>query len=300
MSDLAPPIREFIDALTEDTLSPAYLLVTDEGRLLESGGDLDSYGINGLAQDMDVTEEIPYLSGLLPLEGNNLSLPRVQTRTGIFADIYIFRRDEGIWVLLLDVTSEARHRRRQQQRANEAKLETGELKQQSEVLARVNSLLEERVRERTAQLSQTVLQLEHELDEKERAEKALRESQMRFLSLYDANILGITFWETSGKLTEANSEFLDLVGYSREDLVAGRISWDQLTGSADSSGDSASDTSGDTDLSAEMQTTLPLQPSFKSFVRKDGSKVTLLFSAAPQRGTRDKMVCFALDVSKYG
>jgi len=34
-------------------------------------------------------------------------------------------------------------------------------------------------------------------------------------------------------------------------------------------------------------------------VHKDGSTVTLLFSAAPQKGTRDKMVCFALDVSRY-
>jgi PAS domain S-box-containing protein len=103
--------------------------------------------------------------------------------------------------------------------------------------------------------------------------------------------MGITFWDTSGKLTEANSEFLDLVGYSREDLVTGRIHWDQLTGAKVSDSDS--------DLASELRSTLPLQPALKSFTRKDGSSVTLLFSAAPQKGTRDKMVCFALDVSQY-
>jgi len=35
------------------------------------------------------------------------------------------------------------------------------------------------------------------------------------------------------------------------------------------------------------------------FVRKDGSPVTLLFSAAPQKGSLKKMVCFALDISRY-
>ena len=290
MSDLPEPVSDFIDSLTEDTLSPAYLVVNDDAELLEWGGDLSSYGISDLEKNKDVPEHIPYLTGVLPLEGNNLSLPRVQTRSGIFADIYLFRRRDVVWVLLLDVTSEARRRRLLQQRANEASLEATELKYQGETLGRINSILEERVRERTAQLSQTVRQLQHELDAKERAQDALRESQMRFLSLYDANVIGITFWDPEGKLTEANSEFLNLIGYSREDLVAGSIHWDQLLGETDAA---------TPDLDAELRTTLAVRPTYRPFVRKDGQRVTLLFSAAPQKGTRDKMVCFALDPTKY-
>jgi PAS domain S-box-containing protein len=292
MSDLPVSIRGFIDALTEDTLSPAWLYLEDGEKLSEWGGDLSSYGISGLENGMDVTEHIPYLGGMLPLEGNSLSLPRMQTRTGIFADIYIFRDDNGVWVLLLDVTSEARRRRRLQQRANEASMVATESKRESETLSRVNSLLEERVRERTAQLSQAVRQLEYELSEKEKAQEALQESQMRFLSLYDANIIGITFWDSGGKLTEANSEFLDLVGYSREDLVSGKIFWEQIA--ADGLNGSSA-----TDLSTELRNTLSLRPALRPFVRKDGTVIHLLFSAAPQKGTRRKMVCFAVDVSKY-
>src|SRR3954467_8953467 len=162
MSDLPVSIRGFIDSLTEDTLSPAWLYLQDGEKLSEWGGGLNSYGISGLEKGMDVTEHIPYLGGMLPLDGNSLSLPRMQTRTGIFADIYIFRDDNGVWVLLLDVTSEARRRRRLQQRANEASMVATESKRESETLSRVNSLLEERVRERTAQLSQAVRQLEYE------------------------------------------------------------------------------------------------------------------------------------------
>ena len=287
---LPPPIREFIELLNEDTLGPAYLLVNDAGDLLEWGGDLGSYDVTGLQAGLNAGEHIAFLSGVLPLEGQNLTLPRVQTRPGIFADIFLFRREGGIWISLMDATSEARRRARLQQKAYDSSLHAADLERESEVLARVNSLLEDAVKQRTLQLQQTVQQLEHELAEKERAEKALRESQMRFLSLYDANIIGITFWDESGRLTEANSEFLDLVGYAREDLVAGEVRWDRITGETGQS---------EPDLAAELRDTLELRPSLRPFVRKDGSTVTLLFSAAPQRGSRGKMVCFALDISRY-
>jgi len=287
---LPRPIREFIDLLNEDTLGPAYLLVNDAGELLEWGGDLSAYDVTGLQAGLNAGEHIAFLSGVLPLEGQNLTLPRVQTRPGIFADIFLFRREGGIWILLMDATSEARRRARLQQKAYDSSLHAADLERESEVLARVNSLLEDAVKQRTLQLQQTVQQLEHELAEKERTEKALRESQMRFLSLYDANIIGITFWDESGRLTEANREFLDLVGYAREDLVAGEVRWDRITGATEQS---------EPDLAVELRDTLELRPSLRPFVRKDGSTVTLLFSAAPQRGSRGKMVCFALDISRY-
>lgn len=288
--ELPKPIREFIDRLNEETLEPGYLLVDDSGSVLEWGGDLSAYGITGLQTGLNAGEHIAFLSGVLPLEGKNMSLPRVQTRTGISADIYLFRREEGVWILLMDATSEVRRRARLQQKAYDSSLQTADLEREAEVLARVNSLLEERVKQRTLQLQQTVQQLEIELDQKERAERALRESQMRFLSLYDANIIGITFWDESGRLTEANGEFLDLIGYPREDLVAGEVRWDRITGATGQSGPN---------LAAELRDTFEMRPSLRPFVRKDGSTVTLLFSAAPQKGSLRKMVCFALDISRY-
>ena len=288
--ELPQPIREFIDELNEETLAPAYLLVDDAGSLLEFGGDLSAYGITGLETGLDAGEQVAFLNGLLPLEGKNMSLPRVQTRLGVAADIYLFHREAGVWILLMDASAEVRRRARLQQKAYDSQLQTADLEREAEVLARVNNLLEARVKTRTIQLQHTVQQLERELDEKERAEKALRESQMRFLSLYDANIIGITFWDESGRLTEANSEFLNLIGYDRKDLVAGEVRWDRLT---DAFGESGAD------LTAELRDTFELRPTVRPFVRKDGSTVKLLFSAAPQKGSQRKMVCFALDISRY-
>jgi PAS domain S-box-containing protein len=288
--ELPPPIREFIELLNEETLAPGYLLVNDGGDLLEWGGDLDAYDVTGLEAGLNAGEHIAFLNGVLPLEGQNMTLPRVQTRPGIFVDIFIFRREGGVWILLLDATAEARRRSRLQQKAYDSSLHAADLEREGEVLARVNSLLETRVEQRTLQLQQVVQQLERELAEKEKAETALRESQMRFLSLYDANLIGITFWDESGQLTEANGAFLDLIGYAREDLVAGQVRWDRITGANDES---------DSDLEGKLGDTFELRPALRPFVRKDGRTVPLLFSAAPQKGSRRKMVCFALDISGY-
>src|ERR1700730_12899990 len=102
--ELPPPIREFIDLLNEEALAPAYLLVNQQGFLLEWGGDLSGFGVTGLEAGLNVLEHIAFLNGLLPLEGQNVAMPRMQTRPGIYADIYVFRRDAGIYILLMDAT----------------------------------------------------------------------------------------------------------------------------------------------------------------------------------------------------
>ena len=56
MKHLPLPIQEFILSLTDDLLSPAYMLVTEDGRLIEWGGDLESYGVKDLEKNMDVSE----------------------------------------------------------------------------------------------------------------------------------------------------------------------------------------------------------------------------------------------------
>lgn len=67
------------------------------------------------------------------------------------------------------------------------------------------------------------------IDEKKRIEKALQESETRFRGLVEANIIGIIVIDVNGSIHEANDAFLALVGYSREDVVAGNLHWTDLT-----------------------------------------------------------------------
>ena len=57
----------------------------------------------------------------------------------------------------------------------------------------------------------------------------LTEREARIRRLVEANIIGIVIWDLEGRIIEANEAFLRMVGYSREDLVSGRVSWRELT-----------------------------------------------------------------------
>ncbi len=172
MKDLPIPIREFILSLTDDMLSPAYLLVTADGLLIESGGDLEAYGLTDLARNVEVSERIPFLVGVLPLGGASLFLPRVQTKSDTFADIYLFGREQGTWILLLDTSMEVAVRQAMQQKLYQSRLQVEDLEREGDALYKANAFLEGLVSERTAELSKTVRELRQQISELERARKA--------------------------------------------------------------------------------------------------------------------------------
>ncbi|HEY6118953.1 MAG TPA: hypothetical protein VIV66_03290 [Pyrinomonadaceae bacterium] len=178
MSNLPSPIRDFILALTDETLSPAFLLLTGEGELVEWGGDLDAYGIKGLRRNVDVTEHISFLLGLLPLGSDSVFLPHIQTTSEVFADVYLFKRDQGTWVLLLDATADTAKRLQLQQKLYDSRLEVSDLEREGEALYKANAVLEGLVRERTADLSNTILRLQQELTERQHAEKKRKEAEI--------------------------------------------------------------------------------------------------------------------------
>lgn len=291
MTDLPTPIRDFINSLTEDTRSPAFLLVDEEDGLSEWGGDLESYGITGLQKNMNVTEHIFFLTGLLPLDTNSAFLPNVQLTEGVFADVYVFRRDQGTWVLFLDATAGAVKRQSMQQRTYDLGLEVYDLERKGESLGEVNTLLEQRVREQTAELSLTVRRLQQELAEGRRTEQELRRSESRFRSLYDSAMIGIMFCDLDGKITGANNAFLELLGYSGADLDLGIVEWSRIIGLGMQGLDERS--------RAELHDAVICGPIEREFVRKDGSRVTLLFGTGPLEGSNDKIVGFAVDLSQH-
>lgn len=88
-----------------------------------------------------------------------------------------------------------------------------------EALRRAYEDLEQRVAERTAELSATNRQLKAEIKERQRAEGVLRESEARFRALVDTAPLGVPIFSGDGRFTYVNSRLLDMLGYSREELL---------------------------------------------------------------------------------
>jgi PAS domain-containing protein len=241
MAELPGPVRDFIDALTEDLLAPAFMLVSDDGGLSEWGGALESYGISGLEEKMQVADHFPFLSGILPVDSGGVFLPNVQTRTDVFADIYFFNRPQGTWILLLDATANVKTRQTLQQRAYDVSLHAADLELEGKTLHDVNSMLEQRVSEQTRELSETVVRLQQELADSKRTQRALTFSEARFRSLYDSNMIGILSWNANGTIVKANDIFLQSIGYFRDDLALGLINWNQISPDPEAANDEASE-----------------------------------------------------------
>lgn len=296
MTELPTSIRDFILTVTADTRLPAYLRVDGAGRLTDWGGEAETYGLAHLQKGVDVGEQVFFVAGLLPLE-NSVFLPDVKTDSGMYADVYLFRDgdkkigDETAWVLFLDATAHAAKRQRMQQRTYDLTFQVSDLEREGDTLYQAKEELEARVRERTAELSKANEQLRQELAERRRIEAALRESESRFRRLSESNLIGIMFWDMRGRITEANDAFLDMLGYTRADLEAGKIHWEQVTRSEARSLDE--------NAFAEMSATGACTPFKRQFIRQDGSRVDLLFGAALLEGSTNKIVCFALELSKY-
>ncbi|MCX7206233.1 MAG: AAA family ATPase [Proteobacteria bacterium] len=88
--------------------------------------------------------------------------------------------------------------------------------------ARLYDELESRVEVRTQELSAVNQHLENELAERNRIEKALRESESRFRAIVESMLTGYMKTElSSGKILAINSAMLDIIGVSNAESLVG-------------------------------------------------------------------------------
>ena len=118
----------------------------------------------------------------------------------------------------------------------------------------------------------------------------LQDREAKIRRLFDSNIIGIFMWHADGRIIDANEAFLRIVGYDREDLVAGRLSWRDLT--------PPEWRAATEQRLAELEATGASQPYEKEYVRKDGSRVPVLVGARDVRGRSDEGVAFVLDLTE--
>jgi PAS domain S-box-containing protein len=136
--------------------------------------------------------------------------------------------------------------------------------------------------------------LKFQIAERKKAETAVRELatglQAKIRCLVDSNIIGILIAYLDGRIIEANEAFLHIVGYSRGDLVSGRLRWTDLTPSKWREVDEQA--------LVEIAATGVCTPFEKEYVRKDGSRVPVLVGVALLEGRRDQGVAFVLDLTE--
>ena len=103
----------------------------------------------------------------------------------------------------------------------------------------------------------------------------------------DANIIGVLISDLEGQIIEANDAFLDMVGYTRDDVASGRLSWTEMT---PAEWQTASERAA-----AQVRATGACQAFEKEYFRKDGSRVPVLVGAAAVGRTQSEGIAFVLD-----
>jgi PAS domain S-box-containing protein len=129
-----------------------------------------------------------------------------------------------------------------------------------------------------------------DISDRRSAEQALRESEAKFRRLADSNLIGIFFADFSGRIYEANDAFLNLLGYTHEELKAGALNWITLTPPGYEAHAQ--------EIEAQLRATGVAPPSEKEYFHKDGSRVPILLGTAMMEGHEQDgySICFVLDL----
>jgi PAS domain S-box-containing protein len=119
-------------------------------------------------------------------------------------------------------------------------------------------------------------------------ERGLVQAEARWRSFVDSNIIGVVICRGE-RIIEANGTFLNLIGYTQEELRHPGISWRAIT---------AEETLERSVAAArELRLKGNLAPFEKEYIRKDGSRVWAMVGAAAISDSEDRWMAFVLDIS---
>ena len=128
---------------------------------------------------------------------------------------------------------------------------------------------------------------------REAAEKAtisLRQAEARFARLSEAGIIGILVTAQDSRVIAINDTLLDLVGYSRDEVLSGAVAWQDLTPpewkAVDARALEQLSTSGIAGLRE------------KEYLRKGGTRVPVLAGSAMLEGEAHECISFVLDLTE--
>jgi len=130
-----------------------------------------------------------------------------------------------------------------------------------------------------------------DITDRKRMEEALRKSEQRLRRFYESGLVGVIYWNMHGEITDANNKFLEMVGYTRDDLIAGRIDWLNMTPPKYRHLDAAS-------VEELKATGVNRTPFEKEYIRKDGTRLPILVAGAMLDDERIDGVALVVDITE--
>jgi PAS domain S-box-containing protein len=116
----------------------------------------------------------------------------------------------------------------------------------------------------------------------------LRDRELRFRRLFESGVAGVTISDFDGNFKEANDAFLRMLGYTRDEMLAGKLNWEVIS--------PLDRLVPDTEDRAQLRSTgfLPLRE--RVYVHKDGRHIAALVGSAALEGTTE-CISYVTDIS---
>ncbi len=118
----------------------------------------------------------------------------------------------------------------------------------------------------------------------------LRAYQNRLHRLVESNIIGVLFWRPDGVIVDANDAILQLLGYSRSDLVLGSLKWSELTPPGHERADALA--------SEQVTQSGACRPYEKELQHRDGRLIPVLVGSALLDSESQEGVSYVLDLTE--
>ncbi|MBS1214828.1 MAG: hypothetical protein H6R26_3445, partial [Proteobacteria bacterium] len=120
--------------------------------------------------------------------------------------------------------------------------------------------------------------------------EALRLANERFRRFAESNIVGIVIATSAGVVLEANDYFLNLIGFTRQELERGEVNWRAIT--------PPEYMAADEQALRELRDQGVCAPYEKEYVRRDGSRVPVLLARTTLPGPGEQIAAFCLDITE--
>lgn len=128
-----------------------------------------------------------------------------------------------------------------------------------------------------------------DITERKQKEVALRQLQLRFTRMMEANVVGLFIAGGEGEIFEANDYFLNMLGRSRAELDAGALNWRSLT-----SPDSVEKTLHNVRSMQHSGGSLPYE---KEYLHADGHLVPAIVALSQLAEDSSRAIVIVVDIS---
>ena len=128
-----------------------------------------------------------------------------------------------------------------------------------------------------------------DITERKRAMEAARHAHERLQCFVDANIMGVVVATPSGRIIDTNDYYLRIIGYTREEFEKGTVDWRAIT--------PPEWLSADERAIEELRERGTCTPYEKEYVRRNGTRVSVILFDAMLPGPEEQIAAFVLDIT---